>query len=440
MNGSVNPLQGRVLGGIYRIEELIGEGGQAAVFRARHLRTDGLFAIKVLLNTPLIATDAIQRFQDEARIVSSLRHPNIIQCFDLADEDGMPYIVMELLDGEALSTRLARLGLISLEDALNIAEQVASALHTAHSRGVVHRDIKPQNLFLVNRQLPGGRSEIIKVLDFGICKFRRALTLTHNTGLLGTPSYMAPEAALGFNHQLDHRADQYALAVVLYQALSGRLPFEGNDPIAVLYKVTHDDANPLCDLQPGIPQHIASTIARAMSKNPDHRFPSIIDFAQSLMPQRRTNRLSLAGSILASKKSQVILTFSASCILALANGKIWRPERHAVEDARPMTSKGMPLPLHNSPSEQSGQPPTTGTQEGLHRAVIATQPREVVGRRGAESSLRAASLLKSKATEPAMRRANERATEASRPAAVARQLQQAPSLKRLEVSYDDIFK
>lgn len=256
-----------------------------AVYAARHVRTGGSFAVKVLHLETAADAEIYKRFQDEARTISALRHPHIVQVTDFdRDDDGTPFIVMELLEGEDLYQRLCRVGKLPLEQVLEIARQVGSALFAAHEKGVIHRDIKPQNIFLVRHELADMVSEVAKVVDFGISKIRRTGgQMTRDMTILGTPQFMSPEAALGQNSQLDGRADQWSLAVIMYLALSGKLPFDGENLVGVLYMVVHEQPTPLKQLAPEVPDHVIAAISRAMSKKKDERFPRMAEFVRALV-------------------------------------------------------------------------------------------------------------------------------------------------------------
>ncbi len=261
-----------------------------AVYAAKHVRTGGMFAVKVLHRETAADAEIYKRFQDEARTVSALRHPHIVQVTDFdADEDGTPFIVMELLEGEDLYQRLCTVGKLPLDQVLDIGRQVGSALHAAHERGVIHRDIKPQNIYLVRHELADMVTEIAKVVDFGISKIRRAgAQMTRDMTILGTPQFMSPEAALGQNSQLDGRADQWSLGVIMYLALSGRLPFDGENLVGVLYMVVHEQPTPLKEMCPDVPEHVLNAISRAMAKKKDDRFPRMADFVRAISGHGQT--------------------------------------------------------------------------------------------------------------------------------------------------------
>jgi serine/threonine-protein kinase len=295
-------LIGRTLCRTYQIERRLGGGGMGAVYAARHVRTGGLFAVKILHRETASDADIYKRFQDEARTVSALRHPHIVQVTDFdRDEDGTPFIVMELLEGEDLYQRLCRVNKLPVEQVLDIGRQVGSALHAAHEKGVIHRDIKPQNIFLVRHEVAEDVHETAKVVDFGISKIRRTGgQMTRDMTILGTPQFMSPEAALGQNSQLDGRADQWSLAVIMYLSLTGKLPFDGDNLVGVLYQVVHERPAPIRQLAPEVPEVLVAAIERAMSKKKDDRFPRMVDFVRALTGQgtgAASVRLGMASAV-----------------------------------------------------------------------------------------------------------------------------------------------
>jgi serine/threonine protein kinase len=241
--------------------------------------------VKVIAGHLAEDQNALARFTREAEIISQLHHPHVVQVLDFnTTEDGRPYLVMELLKGLSLDAVMARSGQLELNSAARIAIQAASALSAAHQAGIVHRDLKPANIFLVDT----GEELFVKLLDFGISK--RAGEEIHSGGrkltgefdILGTPEYMAPEQALGKTAAVDARGDQYALAVILYEMLTGRVPFTADDVMDLLQRVIRDIPLSPSVLRPDLPLAIDEVILRAMSKSPEDRFPQISDFANAL--------------------------------------------------------------------------------------------------------------------------------------------------------------
>ncbi|MEO8905595.1 MAG: serine/threonine-protein kinase [Polyangiaceae bacterium] len=274
-----DPIVGQLLDGNYEVVRVIGEGGMGRVYEARHTRLHTKrFAVKLLHHELAREPEVVTRFQREAEAASVLTHPNVVGVYDVnTSADGRPYIVAELLEGEELGKYLERLGRLPAEEAVHIVRQVCRALGAAHAAGIVHRDVKPENVFLA------GPSATVKVLDFGISKvaeFSDGLTKTGT--VMGTPDYMAPEQARG--DRVDARADIYAVGAILYRALTGRKPFEGSDPMAILTAVLTQEPERPSTLQPSIPLSLELIVQRTMAKNPAQRFSSMESLEQALAP------------------------------------------------------------------------------------------------------------------------------------------------------------
>jgi eukaryotic-like serine/threonine-protein kinase len=274
---------GTVLRDTYRVQGRIGRGGMGVVYEVTHARLAGRYALKLLAREATEDTEALRRFQREAEIASSLRHPNIVQVVDFDQTaDGRPYLVMELLEGESLAARLKRQGRLSLGAVVEVVKQIAAGLSAAHARGIVHRDLKPENVFLV--RLPGQEQELVKVVDFGISKVKSgSLRLTGERVMLGTPYYMAPEQTTpSADVEVDERADQFALASVVYELISGELAFDGRELVAVVYQVMHHHPPRLVDPAGLAGPAVDQVLLRALAKDPGARFPSISEFARAL--------------------------------------------------------------------------------------------------------------------------------------------------------------
>jgi serine/threonine-protein kinase len=262
---------GAVVGETYRIHGLIGRGGMGAVWAAEHLRLPGKHvAVKVLLDPAVGGEEMFQRFRREAEIASRLGHPNIVEVLDFNTlPTGQPYIVLEYLQGETLATRLAA-GRILLDETLTIARQIGSALQAAHRAGVVHRDLKPDNVFLCTPE--EDMPTPVKVLDFGISKIRGSQTLrTQDAVLMGTPQYMSPEQATGKNTEVDGRTDVFALGAIVYEMLGGQAAFAGGSLAEVVYRVVHGQPTPLRELAPALPDEVVAAVEHALQKDPAAR-------------------------------------------------------------------------------------------------------------------------------------------------------------------------
>ena len=282
-------LVGRTVEGKYRIDALLGSGGMGAVFSAENLRIGKQVAIKILLRAYAKDSEAERRFYREARMAGSLGHPNIVEVFDMgALENGQPFQVMELLRGETLASRLKTEGALAFEDSLEIAEQVLSALIAAHQKGVVHRDLKPENIFLTER----GGERAAKLLDFGISKNLQrgddeTLSLTRPGAVVGTPYYLSPEQARG--DRVDHRADLWAMGVVLYEMLTGSLPYKAENYNRLIVKILTTRPAPPRSLRPAIEPALEEIVLRALSFEPDQRSQSAAEMRGALRVFRGTS-------------------------------------------------------------------------------------------------------------------------------------------------------
>jgi hypothetical protein len=275
------PLVGRVLGETYEVERPLGVGGMGAVFVARHTRTGRRYAVKVLLQERSVTPENTRRFRREAKALAALGHAGIIAVHDSAETaDGLAYIVMDLLEGEDLASRLRRSPL-PWPEIQRVGEEVAAALGAAHAVGILHRDLKPGNVFLARQ--PGAPDRAV-LLDFGLAKAidpSMETQLTSTGEVLGTPLYMAPEQARG--DELDGRADLYSLGAVLYEMATGTPPFTGANVTAVLAKLLTETPRPVLSLaRTAVPAELETFLQRALAKRPDDRFPSAADFAAAL--------------------------------------------------------------------------------------------------------------------------------------------------------------
>jgi eukaryotic-like serine/threonine-protein kinase len=271
----------------YEIVSVLGEGGMGTVYQAVHPIMGRKAAIKVL--KPELARDEslVRRFFNEARAANAIRHPNIIDIIDvgMVPEENVPYMLMELLEGESLSARLERVGCLSVEAAIDVASQTASALEAAHAKGIVHRDLKPDNLFLIPDPMIAS-GERVKVLDFGIAKLRDDLrggsAQTRTGAVMGTATYMSPEQCQGQIDRIDQRTDIYALGIILYQMLCGAPPFVSEAlGDLIIRHVMQEPPHPKTK-NPSIPDTVAAAILRALAKEPRDRFQSMTELRIAL--------------------------------------------------------------------------------------------------------------------------------------------------------------
>jgi eukaryotic-like serine/threonine-protein kinase len=285
-----DPFIGReILGGQFQIVQKIGTGGMGSVYKASQPEMNRMVAIKILHPKLIGRKDLTSRFRREARAMSQLSHPNTVKVFMYGEleEDGSLYIVMEMLEGRNLNQTVRKEGPLSPERAIPILTQVCGALQEAHEMGIVHRDLKPENIFLCAQ---GGLTDYPKVLDFGLAKVTErqmrpgSIILTQEGMVFGTPEFMSPEQAQG--KTLDARGDIYSLAVILYEVLTGKLPFEAKTPMEYIQKHVMEPPLPLNERVPGksFAQGLWAVIEKALAKRPEDRYQTAAEFAEALRP------------------------------------------------------------------------------------------------------------------------------------------------------------
>ena len=264
---------GDVIAGRYELVGLIGRGGMSSVWKAEDRLLDRTVAIKVLHEQFTTDEEYVERFRREARSVAQLSHPNIVTVIDRGESDGRQYIVFEYVEGENLKQLLERSGPLPVRDALLLALQMARALGFAHERGLIHRDVKPQNVLLND----DGQA---KMTDFGIARSVDVEGMTITGTVLGTSEYIAPEQARG--QQVDALTDVYSLGVVLYELLTGGVPFQGENFVAVALRHVNEPAPSVLERRPDCPPRVGLAIERAMAKRPEERFESMDELVQEL--------------------------------------------------------------------------------------------------------------------------------------------------------------
>jgi len=274
-----DPLLGAVLADTYHIVRLIGEGGMGRVYEARHTRlANKRLAVKLLHDEMARQPEILTRFEREAEAASTIAHPNVVEVLDVHHlEDGRPYIICEYLEGEELGALLDRVEKLPTETAIRIVRQICRALVAAHERGIVHRDMKPENVFLVGDP----RAPRAKVIDFGISKLDDGSAKLTRTGMvMGTPAYMAPEQARG--EHVDFRADIYAVGGILYRAVTGQKPYDGEDGAMVLTQVLTEEPRRPRTVEPSVPEALELLIQRAMARDPRDRHASMAELEAEL--------------------------------------------------------------------------------------------------------------------------------------------------------------
>src|SRR5258708_2191180 len=298
--------------GQYRIEAALGAGGMGEVFRARDTRLNRTVAIKI---SQRLFTG---RFKQEARAVAALNHPNIVQIYELGSEAGDDFIVMEFVPGRTLAELLCAAPL-ALDQALEYANQIASALAAAHAAGIVHRDIKPGNIIVSD-------AGVVKILDFGLAKAEQkavpsdtTVTAGAQTGagtVLGTAAYMSPEQAEA--KAVDARSDIFSTGALLYEMLTGRRAFDGDSTLRVLSKILHETPREIRELRPEVPQAIARIVRRCLEKDPALRYPSGKELADELMLCRRPARAALTG------RTRMLIAAALIAIIGLSGWLYYR--------------------------------------------------------------------------------------------------------------------
>ena len=357
----------RVIGqtlGSYTIQRELGRGGMGAVFVGTHALLGRQAAVKVLLPELSRHHDIVQRFFNEARAATAVKHPGIVEIYDFGySHDGSAFIVMEFLEGEALTSRLRRFGRVAPAFALAIGRQVAGALGAAHRAGIVHRDLKPDNVFLVpDAEIALG--ERIKLLDFGIAKLAgdgggggpaAGMARTSTGAIMGTPYYMSPEQCRGAG-QVDHRSDLYSLGCMLYEMIGGRVPFVGEGAGDIIAAHLMTPVPPLRELAPDVPPQVEAMIARLLAKRPDDR-PASADHAAQELAQ--------VAATLGSAASPSAGPFAATAAA---------PTPAAFTAVAPAPTGPSPAPTTPTPSPTAAAPGAPTTLGGAAHARDATTP------------------------------------------------------------------
>lgn len=278
------PEENAVIAEKYRIDRILGRGGMGAVFAATHLVTGKRVAIKWMLPSIASQNDAAARFLRESQAAGRINHPNVVDIYDIGEYSGSPFLVMELLEGEPLTRKLSSSGPLQPEEAIAILIPALRGVDAAHRQNVIHRDLKPDNIFLC--RAPDESPVVPKILDFGVSKILRLdgepnRSLTRSSDILGTPYYMAPEQAFE-NDRVDHRVDIYAFGVILYEMLTGARPFEADSYNALIVKLATEQPKPIAERRPELSRDLCRVVEKAMASDPDDRYNDIESLAVAL--------------------------------------------------------------------------------------------------------------------------------------------------------------
>ncbi|PWB70112.1 MAG: hypothetical protein C3F15_14235 [Holophagae bacterium] len=279
---------GAVLGGRYRIEGRLGVGGMGAVYKARDLELDRDVALKVIRPELEADPEVLARFKQEIILAREITHRNVVRIFDLGQADGIKFISMEFIAGQDLTGIIRERGPLPVDEATDIVEQVCLALDAAHQQGVVHRDLKPQNVMIDS----DGR---VVVMDFGIARSLQSSSMTQTGALLGTPDYMSPEQVKG--EPVDARTDIFALGLIYYEMLTGRLPYTGDTPMATMFKRTQVKATPVRDFKPDLPPFVSDVIHRCLELQVHKRYQSAREILQDLTAWRGGTALTIGPTV-----------------------------------------------------------------------------------------------------------------------------------------------
>lgn len=275
-------IKGRRLSGRYKILDMIGGGGMANVYLAHDMILDRDVAVKVLRMDFAEDEEFIRRFHREAQSATSLAHPNIVSIYDVGEEDSIYYIVMEYVDGQTLKQYIQQNSPIRIDDSLEIMKQLTSAISHAHQNHIIHRDIKPHNILI-------DRHGNVKITDFGIAMALSATSITQTNSVLGSVHYLSPEQARG--GMANRKSDIYSLGIVMFELLTGRLPFSGESAVSIALKHLQSETPSLKRWNPSIPQSVENIVLKATAKDPFHRYDSVEDMEEDISTALEPERL-----------------------------------------------------------------------------------------------------------------------------------------------------
>lgn len=354
-----------VLGGRYRLEAKIGEGGMGSVYVAHDKELDRKVAVKLLAPTYVTDKDVVERFEREARLTARLDHPNIVPVYDVGRHEGRPFIVMKKMEGQSLAGVLREKGGFTRDETIKLFRQLAAGVDFIHAQGFIHRDIKAGNIMV-------GSDGQATILDFGILRPQKGKEALTRTGMvMGTPHYMAPEQAQGAKN-IDHRVDLYALAVVIFECLTGTLPFEAESELRLIQMQAHQPPPDLLERAPWIPKPVAEVMKRALSKSPEERFGSAGELVSALEQSWvQTDPGKLPQTVM--RKASGVSESTSPSMRKQGESQ----ERPVVQGsplprttpARAVDARGLATPTPEAPGDL---PPEPSTSE-LHRSVRSSR-------------------------------------------------------------------
>jgi serine/threonine protein kinase len=405
---STYPQPGEVLDGKYRVEHLLGEGGMGAVAKATHLLRRAPVALKFMSGAVLSLQGAVERFVNEGVAASQIDSDHVVKIFDVGRlPSGAPYLVMEYLEGFDLAQLLEREGpKLDTSRAVHFTVQALRALHTAHGAGIIHRDMKPSNCFVIAKD---GEPDFVKLVDFGISKVRAsedggAPQLTRTNSALGTPLYMSPEQARS-PRDVDHRTDLYSVGAILYEMLAGRTPYSAGsgEYTEMLFKIFTTEPEPLGHCRPDLPEALTAVVARALHRDRNERFASAADMAEALAPFADERSAQVLARLRAGRRSH-------------------RPA--VVGSVVPANAPAIEVPARTFPGSESSTAPPPPTGVGVTRVLRSGAGSTAFGKTGIGIAIAAVALLAAATGIIALRArsgANRAIGEPTAPTEVARE-------------------
>jgi serine/threonine protein kinase len=374
---SAYPQPGDVLDGKYRVERLLGEGGMGAVAKATHLLRRAPVALKFMSGAVLSLPGAVERFVNEGVAASQIDSDHVVKVFDVGRlPNGSPYLVMEYLDGLDLGQLLERDGpTLAAPRAVHFAVQALRALQTAHAAGIIHRDMKPSNCFVIDKD---GEADFVKLVDFGISKVRtsedgQGAHLTRTNSALGTPLYMSPEQARS-PRDVDHRTDLYSVGAILYEMLSGRTPYtaESGEYTEILFKIFTTEPESLGHIRPDLPEGLVAVVHRALQRDLDARYPTAVDMAEALVPFADERSGQVFTRLRSGRRSQPAPLHSVTPIDEGARAKQSEATARTFASSQPPSLRPPETHVGVSRETGTGAPRGRAVRTGVIIALVAT--------------------------------------------------------------------